>query len=240
MKEVSDIGGSRVHRGPYEATRQLAKESPELGHAFTELLGEQTRQSVDTFSAFARAVNWTDVAQAQSKLIAGSFLRFSQFNARYGQFLLRGMTAAAASPPGAGRCREAHLVTMPLDFEVIVGALVAQRYVFAKTMPQWPHWYCLRREWVGVVDFEPVVQFMRDYGYDEDFLGKKTRRFNVGEFKYWTMGEPLSATVLINRALIREPAGAPSTRACDDERRTAGCKGSRGGMRWCFPANQPG
>ena len=57
---------------------------PRLADAFTELLGEQTRQSVDTLSAFARAVNWTDVAQAQSKLIAGSFLRFSQFNARYG------------------------------------------------------------------------------------------------------------------------------------------------------------
>ena len=82
----------------YETTRQLAEESPEFGRAFTELLGEQTRQSVDTFSAFARAVNWTDVAQAQSKLIAGSFLRFSQFNARYGQFLLRGMTATAMSP----------------------------------------------------------------------------------------------------------------------------------------------
>ena len=82
----------------YETTRQLAKESPEVGHAFAELLGEQTRQSVDTFSAFARAVNWTEVAQAQSKLIAGSFLRFSQFNARYGQFLLRGMTATAMSP----------------------------------------------------------------------------------------------------------------------------------------------
>ena len=82
----------------YETTRQLAEESPEFGHAFAELLGEQTRQSVDTLSAFARAVNWTDVAQAQSKLIAGSFLRFSQFNARYGQFLLRGMTATATSP----------------------------------------------------------------------------------------------------------------------------------------------
>ena len=82
----------------YGTTRQLAEELPEFGRDFTELLGEQTRQSVDTLSAFARAVNWTEVAQAQSQLIAGSFLRFSQFNARYGQFLLRGMTAAAASP----------------------------------------------------------------------------------------------------------------------------------------------
>ena len=82
----------------YQTTRQLAKESPEVGHAFAELLGEQARQSVDTLSAFARAVNWTDVAQAQSKLMAGSFLRFSQFNARYGEILLRGMTATAMSP----------------------------------------------------------------------------------------------------------------------------------------------
>jgi len=78
----------------YEMTRQLAEDSPEIGHAFTELLGEQTRQSMDTLSAFGRAVNWTDVAQAQSKLIADSFVRISHFNARYGQFLLRGMTAA--------------------------------------------------------------------------------------------------------------------------------------------------
>ena len=82
----------------YQTTRQLAKESPEVGHAFADLLGEQARQSVDTLSAFARAVNWTDVAQAQSKLMAGSFLRFSQFNARYGEILLRGMTATAMSP----------------------------------------------------------------------------------------------------------------------------------------------
>ena len=82
----------------YETTRQLAEDSPEFGRAFTELLGEQTRQSVDTFGAFARAVNWSDVARAQSKLIAGSFLRFSQFNARYGEILLRGMAATAMSP----------------------------------------------------------------------------------------------------------------------------------------------
>jgi hypothetical protein len=82
----------------YGTTRKLAEASPEFGRGFAELLAEQTRQNVDTLSAFARAVNWTDVAQAQSKLIAGSFLRFSQFSARYGEFLLRGMTATASLP----------------------------------------------------------------------------------------------------------------------------------------------
>lgn len=79
----------------FETTRKLAEKSPELGQDITDLLGEQTRQSVDTFSAFARAVNWADVAEAQRKLIAGSFQRMAQFNARYGAFLLRGMTATS-------------------------------------------------------------------------------------------------------------------------------------------------
>jgi hypothetical protein len=82
----------------YGTARKLAKQSPEFGRDFAELLGEQTRQNADTLSAFARAVDWTEVAQAQSRLIAGSFLRFSQFSARYGEFLLRGMTATATMP----------------------------------------------------------------------------------------------------------------------------------------------
>lgn len=80
----------------YETTRQMAKESPEFGHAFTGLLQEQTRQSMATLSTFARAVNWTDVAQAQSKFITDSIQRISAFNARYGESMIRGMTAITA------------------------------------------------------------------------------------------------------------------------------------------------
>jgi len=29
--------------------------------------------------------------------------------------------------------------------EVVQAALEAQAWTFAKTMPQWPHWYTLRR-----------------------------------------------------------------------------------------------
>lgn len=82
----------------YGATRKLAEDAPEFSRDFAELLAEQTQQNADALNALARAVTWTDVAEVQSKLIAGSFLRFSRFNARYGAFLLRGMTATAASP----------------------------------------------------------------------------------------------------------------------------------------------
>src|SRR4051812_21816707 len=72
-----------VTEGVYQTTRTLAETSPEVGQAFAELLAEQTRQNMDTVSAFARAVNWTEVLKAQSRLMAGSLQRLSQFNARY-------------------------------------------------------------------------------------------------------------------------------------------------------------
>ena len=81
-----------------ETARKSAEESTEIGRSFVELMGEQTRQSVDTVNAFARAVNWSDIAQAQSRLIAGSLLRIGQFNARYRELLLRGMTATPTLP----------------------------------------------------------------------------------------------------------------------------------------------
>ena len=74
---------------------KLAAEAPESAHAFTELVGEQTRQGVDTLSAFARAVNWSEVAEAQRQLVAGSFKRMAQFNARCGALVLRGMTTTS-------------------------------------------------------------------------------------------------------------------------------------------------
>jgi hypothetical protein len=96
--EAAAQSATDVAKDLYGTTRKLAEETPEFSQDFAELLGEQTRQNMDTLGAFARAVNWTDVAQAQSKLMAGSFLRFSQFSARYGEFLLRGMTATTTLP----------------------------------------------------------------------------------------------------------------------------------------------
>ena len=101
---------------------------------------------------------------------------------------------------------------MSLTYEEVAALLEAHPFRFAKTMPQWPHWYTLRTEWeeVGTGDkFELVVQFIRDRGYVERFpdpvRGKVFIRLDVGEHKYWTMGSPLHITKLINRATIAGP-----------------------------------
>jgi len=85
-------------------------------------------------------------------------------------------------------------------FEDVVRALEAQRWIFAKTMPQNPHEYTLRKAWAGDVSFDDVVTFIRDHGYQRRYGRRWYTCLDVGPHRYWTMGASLSATVLINRA----------------------------------------
>jgi uncharacterized membrane protein YbaN (DUF454 family) len=79
--------------------------------------------------------------------------------------------------------------------------LLSAKFVYAKSMPRFPHWYTLRRSWRNAADFEAVVQFIRDHGKPEKFYGRVYLYFYVGKNKYWTMGSPLPETILINRAM---------------------------------------
>ena len=92
--------------------------------------------------------------------------------------------------------------------------LLEAQYVFAKTMPENPHWYTLRKTWTGANGdsaFCEAVQFIRDNGYIEMYKGRPYTMYNLNGFKYWTMGAPINLngkphTILINRAEIKEAA----------------------------------
>ncbi len=71
---------------------------------------------------------------------------------------------------------------------------------FAKTMPDAPHWYTLRKTWENDEEFVACVQFIRDHGNVEYFWGKPYTKLEHGGYKYWSMGYPLDVTILINRA----------------------------------------
>lgn len=92
-----------------------------------------------------------------------------------------------------------------MTFEDVAAALEQSEWIYAKTMPQCPHWYTLRKKWSAPAPFEPLVQFIRDHGYREKFGRTWFTRLDVNNFKYWTMGAPLPATILINRAEIDRP-----------------------------------
>lgn len=81
---------------------------------------------------------------------------------------------------------------------------VAQNHwKFAKTLAHIPHEYTLKERSLDPAAFERFVLFIRANGYPKRF-GKKTFIYlNIGEHQYWTMGNPLHITKLINRASIK-------------------------------------
>lgn len=97
---------------------------------------------------------------------------------------------------------------MKLTFDQAAEALVTHSYRFAKTMPDQPHWYTLRRQWNEPtpypIAFEDVFDYVTDPAnyYREFYRRYWTNKVDINEFKYWTCGEPIGRCTLINRALI--------------------------------------
>lgn len=93
-----------------------------------------------------------------------------------------------------------------MTFDVAARLLTSdeRRWVFAKTMPENPHHYTQRKEWKDDALFCDVVLFIRAEGQTEIFKGRRFKVLVVGEYKYWTVGEPLPACRLINRASVKD------------------------------------
>lgn len=84
----------------------------------------------------------------------------------------------------------------------------AHRWTFAKTMPQWPHEYVVRKNVTDDSSFCRFVMTIRRCGNDEPFFARTHRYLDLGAFKYWTMGFTLATTIIINRAPISHAARA--------------------------------
>ena len=87
------------------------------------------------------------------------------------------------------------------DLNRIRSFIETHKWVFAKTMPETPHEYTLRRL-ANEEEFIFFVAFIREYGDTRKFKGRKYVYLDVDGWSYWTMGSPLPATILINRARL--------------------------------------
>jgi hypothetical protein len=82
----------------------------------------------------------------------------------------------------------------------------SQEWRFASTMPQWPHWYCLRRSAQDSEQFRSFVRHIRQAGYSAEFRPERADQWAVrryldhGDFHYWTMDALEDTADLINRA----------------------------------------
>ena len=77
------------------------------------------------------------------------------------------------------------------------------RWIFAKTYAKTaPHEYTLRKERPELdADFVSFVKLIRAEGYDSKFWDKTHRYLDIDGHQYWTMGDPVEDTILINRAI---------------------------------------
>jgi hypothetical protein len=83
------------------------------------------------------------------------------------------------------------------------------KWQFAKTMPRWPHEYTVR-QWRQDLErqFFEFVELIRRSGVVKPWPREaSTPRYHhtyleIDGWEYWTMGEPIPDTVVINRARL--------------------------------------
>lgn len=66
-------------------------------------------------------------------------------------------------------------------------------------MPHNPHFYTLKSTWTNKRTFDEVVKAIRTYGVREKYKNSWYTVLYTKDYKYWTMGAPISQTILINR-----------------------------------------
>lgn len=72
-------------------------------------------------------------------------------------------------------------------------------WTFAKTYAStWPHEYIVRGK-VDEISFVQLVTHIRKHGYLGHFYRKPITYFSHQGMLYWTMGEPIEETTIINR-----------------------------------------
>ena len=73
------------------------------------------------------------------------------------------------------------------------------KWTFAKTYAEtWPHEYIVRDR-VDETQFVQLVTHIRTHGYVGKFYRMSITYFDEGGMTYWTMGEPIADTKIVNR-----------------------------------------
>ncbi len=71
-------------------------------------------------------------------------------------------------------------------------------WIFAKTMPEIPHYYILKDD-LSEYDkklFDEFDMFIKKNGYNKKFYSKQYTYFNTGNCRYWIIGNILNRTAL--------------------------------------------
>jgi hypothetical protein len=96
-----------------------------------------------------------------------------------------------------------------MDREQAKRFIAANKWKFASSMPYLPHSYVLREK-CDEEQFVAFVELIRSAGETRPFGKKRTFIYlDLDGYSYWTMGNPIPETTVINRARIRENLSQP-------------------------------
>ena len=89
--------------------------------------------------------------------------------------------------------------------DLIMKAFEVQAWKFAKSQPQWPHEYIVRKNWVPCgLPWENMIKFVWENAVTGWFQGGKTRYKNrywrAAGWRFWPMDPTWQSTDLLNRA----------------------------------------
>jgi hypothetical protein len=93
-------------------------------------------------------------------------------------------------------------------------------WTFAKTMPTMRHWYIVRgKSPLDHHEFDEFVRIIRLCGYRRNYAQMRTALtyMNVDGYRYWTMGEPVPQTTIINRTKVEMTWYPPPKGKATDE-----------------------
>ena len=112
-----------------------------------------------------------------------------------------------ASPPDQetmGICNRQRAF-VPMTEEEVDSFIQGHEWRFAKTMAHIPHSYVVKKNCRDPQEFERFVTHIRKVGYPQKFGGRRyvylDREVDGVMYQFWTMGAPLSVTIIINRAV---------------------------------------
>ncbi len=85
------------------------------------------------------------------------------------------------------------------DIERARSFIEGQEWIFAKTMADIPHYYCLLERCRAPREFLWFARLMEKHSVEGTFCGKTYRYFFLDEWKYWSMDPSPEECTLINR-----------------------------------------
>lgn len=109
-----------------------------------------------------------------------------------------GEVTKVVNPVRCERCRDG------LSGEEVRHWLEGQRWHYARSRPDNPHSYCLRREANDEKTFAQIVEYIREYGSPYPWWGAVYEQLPLGDHCYWTMGASIANTELINRKSLEQ------------------------------------